>query len=117
ERVHFIDEEDDAAFGRRDLAQNRLQALLELATELRARDQRAHIERQQLLVLQALRHIAVDDAQRQAFGDGGLADARFADQHRIVLGAARKHLDRSPNFLIAADNRIELALARLLGEI
>ena len=96
----------------RHLLQHGLQPLLELAAIFRAGDQRAHVERQQLLVLQALRHVAVDDAQRQAFDDGGLADAGLADQHRIVLGAARQHLDGAADFLVAADHRIELAVAR-----
>ena len=47
-----------------------------------AGDQGAQVERQQLLVLQRFRHVAVDDAQRQALDDGGLADAGLADQHR-----------------------------------
>ena len=97
---------------RGDFVQHRLQPLLELAAELGAGDQRAHVERHQLLVAQAFRHVAIDDAQRQAFGDGGLADAGLADQHRIVLGAARQHLDGAADFLVAADHRIELAVAR-----
>ena len=67
--------------------------------------------------MQALRHVAVDDAQRQALDDRGLADAGLADQHRIVLGAARQHLDGAADFLVAADDRIELAVARRLGEV
>jgi tRNA(Ile2) C34 agmatinyltransferase TiaS len=43
-----------------------------------------------VLSLQALRHVAVDDALRKAFDHGGLAHAGFADEHGIVLGAARK---------------------------
>ena len=88
QRVHLVDEQDDAAFGRGDFLQHGLQPLLELAAVFRARDQRAEIERQQLLVLQAFRHVAVEDAQRQTLDDRGLADAGLADQHRIVLGAA-----------------------------
>ncbi len=60
---------------------------------------------------EAVGHVAVDDAQRQTFDDGGLADAGLADQHRIVLGAARQHLDGAADFLVAADHRIELAVA------
>ena len=71
----------------------------------------------QLLVLQAVRHVAVDDALRQAFDDGGLADAGLADQHRIVLGAPRQHLDGAADLLVAADHRIDLAVARRLREI
>ena len=67
---------------------------------------------EQLLVFQAVRHVAVDDAQRQALDDGGLADARLADQHRIVLGAPRQHLNGAADFLVAADHRVELAVAR-----
>ena len=97
--------------------QHGLQPLLELAAVFGAGDQRAHVEREQLLVLQAFRHVAVDDALRQALDDGGLADAGLADQHRIVLGAAREHLDGAADFLVAADHRIDLAVARGLRQI
>ena len=69
------------------------------------------------LSCQAFRHVAVDDAQRETLDDRGLADAGLADQHRIVLGAARQHLDGAADFLVAADHRIELAVARGLREI
>ena len=117
QRVHLVDEQDDAAGRRRDLLQHGLQPLLELAAIFRAGDQRAHVEREQLLVLEAVGHVAVDDAQRQALDDRGLADAGLADQHRIVLGAAGQHLDGAADFLVAADHRIELAVAGGLGEI
>ena len=117
QRVHLVDEQHDAAVGRHHLVEHGFQPLLELAAVFRARDHRAHVEREQLLVLQALRHVAVDDAQRKAFHDGGLAHARLADQHRIVLGAAREHLHGAADFLVAPDHRIELAVARRLGEV
>ena len=101
----------------RHLLEHGLQPLLELAAILGAGEQRAEIERQQPPVLQGLRHVAVDDALGQPLDDGGLADAGLADQHRVVLGAARQHLDGAPDLLVAADHRIELALARFLGEI
>ena len=78
---------------------------------------RAHVEREQLLVLQAFRHVAVDDALGEAFDDGGLADARLADQHRVVLGPARQHLNCSADFLVAADDRIDLAVTRRLRQV
>ena len=65
------------------------------------------------LVLQHLRHVAGDDSLRQAFDDRRLADAGFADQHRIVLGAAGQHLHHAADLLVTADHRIELAAARL----
>ena len=70
-----------------------------------------------LLVLEAFGHFAVDDALREAFDDGGLADAGFADQHRVVLGAPLQHLDGAADLVVAADHRIELAARGALGEI
>jgi hypothetical protein len=92
-----------------DLLEHALEALLELAAVLGPGDHRAEVERQHALVLQRLRHVAVDDAQRQPLDDGGLADAGLADQHGVVLGAARQHLDGAADLLVAADHRVELA--------
>jgi hypothetical protein len=69
------------------------------------------------LVLQGLRHLAVDDALREALDDRRLADARLADQHRVVLGAPLQDLDHAADLVVAADHRIELALAGALGEV
>ena len=41
----------------------------------------------------------------------------LADQHRVVLGAALQHLDRAADLVVAADHRVELALAGALGEV
>ncbi len=115
--VQFVDEQDDALGARGDLLQYRLQTLLELATVFAAGQERAEIERQQFLVFEALRHIAIDDTLRQALDDRGLANPRLADQDRIVLGAARQHLDRAADLLVAADDRVELALSRRFGQV
>ena len=62
------------------------------------------------LLAKPFRHVAADDALRQPFDDGGLADAGFADEHRIVLGPASQHLNDAADLVVAADDRIELAL-------
>ena len=105
------------AFLLREIVEHRLEALFELAAILRAGDQRAHVERENALVAQAFRHFAVDDALGETFDDRGLADARLADQHRVVLGASLQHLHGATNFVVAADDRIELALLGALGQI
>ena len=115
--VHLVDEQDDLAFRGLDLGEHGLQPFLELAAEFRAGDQRSHVQRQQLLVGQAFGHVAIDDAQGHALRNGGLADARLADQHRIVLGAAGQHLDGAADFLVAPDHRVQLALTRGLGQV
>ena len=100
-----------------DFLEDRLQPLLELAAVLRAGDERAHVERDDLLVLQPLGHVLPDDALGEPFDDRRLADARLADEHRVVLRAAREHLDHAADLVVSADDRIELALARELGEV
>ena len=85
DRVELVDEQDDAAVAGLDVVQHRLEALFKLAAELRARDQRAHVEGEDRLVLEAVRHVAAHNALRKALGDSRLADARLADEHRIVL--------------------------------
>ena len=105
------------ALGLGDLLEHGLEAVLELAAVLGAGDQRAEVERDHALVLQALGHVAGDDALGQPFDDGGLAHARLADQHRVVLGAPREHLHHAADLLVAADHGIELAGAGDLGEV
>ena len=115
--VQLIDKEDDAALLLGELIQHGLQPLLEFAAKLGAGDQRAHVEGQNALALQPLRHLAIENPLRQALDDGGLAHPGFTDQHRIVLGAPLQHLDGAANLVIAPDHRVELALLRPFGKI
>ncbi len=102
-RLHFFD----------DL----LQAVFEFALHARAGLQCADVEREQPNVAQWRRHVARGDSQREAFDDGRFADAGFAGENRIVLPPPHEDIDNLPDFLVAADDRIDLALAGLLGEV
>ena len=51
------------------------------------------------------------------FDDGRLADARVADEHGVVFGPAGKHLHDAPDFVVAADHRVDLALAGFFGQV
>ena len=115
--VQLVDEQQDPALGGLDLREHRLQALLELAAVLRAGDQRAHVEREHGLVAQPLGDVAADDALGEALDDRGLADARVADQDRVVLGLAREDLDHAADLGVAADHRVQPAGARLGDEV
>ena len=53
----------------------------------------------------------------QSFDNGRLADAGFADQHRIVLGAAAENLQHPLDFVGPADDRIQLTFLGQLGQI
>src|SRR6185503_11812991 len=69
------------------------------------------------LFLEALRHVTAHDALSQALDDGGLAHARLADEDRVVLGPARQHLDDAAHLFVPTDDRVELALARVAGQV
>ena len=45
------------------------------------------------------------------FGDRGLADAGVADEQRIVLLPPAQHLDGAIDLGVAADQRVDLAVA------
>ncbi len=114
--VDLVDEHDRAGIGL-ELLDHLLEALLEVAAIARAGEQRAHVEREHGRVLEHVRHFAVHDAARKALGDRGLADAGIADEQRIVLLPAAEHLDGAVDLGLAADQRVDLALARLLVEV
>ena len=60
---------------------------------LGVRDEHAELERDQPLVLEARRHLAVCDHLRETLGDGSLAHARVTQEDRVVLAAAAQHLE------------------------
>ena len=80
-------------------------------------DEGAEVELEQPLVHEHVGHVVADDLLREPLDDRRLAHARLADQHRVVLGAAGQDLDDALDLLLAADDRIELALAGQLGQV
>ena len=116
-RVQLVDEQNNQSLLLGEIVQHRLQAFLEFAAELGSGDEGAQVQRQQALAFQALGHLAVDDALGKPLDDGGLADAGLTDEHRVVLGAPLQHLDGAADFVVPADDRIQLALLGALGEV
>ena len=116
QRVQLVDEDDDVRVVGQ-LLHDRLEALFELTAVLRAGDDQRDVEGEDPLVREEVRHVAVDDLLRQPFDDRRLADARLADEHGVVLGAAAEHLLDALELVLAADQRIELVLHRRLGEV
>ena len=117
EGMKLVDEQDHLAVGAFDLLEHCLEPVLKLAAELRACDEGSQIERDDPLTLEALGHVPFCNSLRETFGDSGLADAGFADKDWIVLGPAREDLNHAPDFLIPADDGIELALSGELGQV
>jgi hypothetical protein len=116
ERMDLVDE-DDHVVRRRELGDDPLEPLLELAAVLRARDDERQVEGQDALVQQGRRDFAVDDPRGQPLDDRGLAHARLAQQHRVVLAPARQHLHDPLELGVATDQRIEHAALGHLRQI
>src|SRR4051794_28379540 len=108
--VQFVYEEYDPPVGALDLVYNLLQALLELAPELRARDEGAEIQGDHSLVLESLRDVAASHLLGEALNDGGLADAGLADEGGVVLSAAAEDLEHSFDLFFPPHNGIEVAV-------
>jgi len=114
--VDLVDEQDRAGLVLQ-LLQHALQPLLEVAAVLGARQQRAHVKRVDVGVGQDFGHIALRDAPGQAFGDRRLADARLADQQRIVLAPPAQDLDHPFHLGVAADQRVDAAIPGQLVQV
>ena len=106
--VQLVDKEDDAALGLFDLVEDGLQPLLKLAAVLGPGDQGTHVQGEDGLVLQGGGHVPLDDPLGQPLGDGGLAHAGLADEHRVVLALAAQDTDDVADFVVPADDRIQL---------
>ena len=114
--VDLVDEKDRVVVIL-ELLHDGLQPLLEVAAIAGAREQRAHVEREDRGAREDLGRLAPRDLEREPLGDGGLADARIAHQQRVVLAAAAQHLDAALDLVGAADQRVHVALLRLFVQV
>ena len=115
--VDFVNEQDDLPLGASDFLEHSFEAFLEFAAILRSGDERAKVEPDQTFVLEAVRHVAGDDPAGQPLDDGRLAHTRFADEDRVVLGAARKDLDAAADLGVPADDGVQFVLLRQFREV
>ncbi len=115
--VQLVDEEDDLAVAVLHVLQHGLQALLELAPVFGPCHQRAHVQGEYLLVLQALGHVPAHNPLGQALHHGGLAHAGLADQHRVVLGLPGQDADDIADLRVPADDRVKLLVPGLLHQL
>src|SRR5215475_15415837 len=114
--VNLVDEHDRARIGL-DLLDDLFEALFEVAAIARAGQEGAHVEGEHGGVLEHVRDFTMDDTARKTFRNRGLADARIADEERIVLLAPAQYLNGAVDLRLATDQRIDPALARLLVEV
>ena len=109
DQMKLIDEEDDLALGLSDFLKNSLQSLLELAPVLCTCNEGAHIQRENLSVLQAVGHVPCDYSQGKTLGNGGLSNTGLTDENRVVLCLSGEDPDHVTDLAVTADNRIQLS--------
>ena len=114
--MQFIDEEDDV-LGATNFVHHGLDALFKLSAVLGTGNHAGQVKHHQALVKQKIRDLLRQDALRKTFNDGSLADASFAQQHGVVLGATAENLNQTLNFRLTPDDRVKLAALGEFGEI
>ena len=53
----------------------------------------------------------------ETFDDGSLANSGLTDEHRVIFGTTRKNLHDALHLALATNDRVELFVARQLGEV
>ena len=114
--MNLVDEQDGLRILLQ-LAKQGLEALLEIATVLGACQQGAEIQGIDHVAPENVRHLLFHNHSGKAFNDGSLADTRFPYQQGIVLASSRQHLNDPGDFLIPANQRIDLAQQGLLVQV
>ncbi len=93
------------------------QPLFEVAAVFRARNHSRKVERKYNLVFEKVGHLVFNDCLRKPLYDRAFAHARLADKYGVVLRAAGKDLNYFVYLFLSAYYGVNLALARLLGQI
>ena len=88
QRVDFVNKEDGTVRSILDFFDDCLQPLFKFPLVLGSSNQGTHVQAEQGHAMEVFRHIALDDAVSNSFGDGGFSHAGFADEERVVLGAS-----------------------------
>lgn len=105
------------ACGRFQFIEQRLEALLEITTVFGPGQQGAEVKGVNDTIGQQVRHLVVDNALGQAFGNRGFTHARLAHQQRIVFATTRQDLRDTLDFHLTAYQRIDATLAREFVEV
>lgn len=91
------------------LLQDLLQTFLEVTSVAGAGHECAQIEGVEMFAGERVRHVAVDDPLSETFNDGGLADPRLSNEHRVVLRSPGQHLHDTIDLGRSSDHRVEFA--------
>ena len=115
--MDFVDENQCIAIVFSQVVQHAFQAFFKFTTVFCTGNQSRQIQNQKAFVTQRFRYFAVDDTLCQTFNNSGFTYTRLTNQHRVVFGTALQYLNRTTNFIITTDNRVELTITGALSQI
>ena len=114
--MDFIYEKDRSAL-LFEFLDHAFQARFEVAAELGAGKQRPHIEGIDLDFEKSRRDLLLMDFERKTLRYGGFTHPGVPHEDGVVLAAPAKYLERSQNFLITPDKRIDQTLGGLFDQV
>mmetsp|Transcript_10904 Transcript_10904/g.31281 ORF Transcript_10904/g.31281 Transcript_10904/m.31281 type:complete len:215 (-) Transcript_10904:328-972(-) len=108
--MDLVDEEHDVTIALLDLAQDGLEAFLELAPVLCPGDKSTHVQGYKAALLEGIRDVAGDDSLSQALGNRGLSYSRLPQEDWVVLRPAAQDLHRPPDLVIPSNHWVQFAV-------
>ena len=114
--LDIVDEQNKVAVGLAHLVEAGAQPVVEDAADLRPGAHGGQVEGEDGPARDRLGDVAERDALGQPLDDRRLADAGLADQHRVVLDAAREDLHDPADFSVPPDNRVQGPIEGQVGE-
>ena len=115
--MDFVDENQGITVVFRQIVQHAFQALFKFATVFCTGNQCRQIQNQQAFIAQGFGHFAINNTLRQAFNNSGFTHTRLTNQHRVVFGTALQHLNRTADFVVAADNGVKFTVTGALRQV
>ena len=111
--VELINKHNDLTSAISNCFKNFFQAFFKFATEFSTCYEGSQVQSVQGFILQVFRHVTSYNASCQAFCNGSFTNARFTDEHGVILFTTAQDFDNTTDFFITTDNRIQLAFASL----
>ena len=106
--MDFVDKEDDF-LAVADFLHQFLHPFFELASNTCTLNQADDIQADDLLALQFVRNRSIHNLLGQAFYNGCFTNPWFPNEDRIVFGSAVEDFDDPSDFLVAADDRVNIS--------
>mmetsp|Transcript_5557 Transcript_5557/g.13087 ORF Transcript_5557/g.13087 Transcript_5557/m.13087 type:complete len:226 (-) Transcript_5557:931-1608(-) len=116
-RVHFINEENDFSVTFCNFFQDGLQTLFKLSSHGCTSYKGSKIQTDQAAVFQTIRNITGKNSLRNAFGNSCLSDTWISNQDWIIFGSATQDLNGASDFLVSANDRVQLSFFSEGGEV